>query len=241
MVALRRYSWIVVLALLVAQWHGLARAADPAPEMPAAPSGPDTWYAAAIARSDTTVLMTHYWSKGSRLRAETVMSGRRLITIVDDSTYYIIDPTTAEAIAIERSPRSIAGDSRRQRPFADELGVLLRGGGEQVGEEEREGQKLDHYQRTDDAGRIQVWVAGKFDLPVHVERYVRARSHREQIDYTNWRRDLPIDDSFFEPPSGVEIERVGYEEYVRRSRSERLGPAPPFHAGLLHGEPEATN
>lgn len=237
MIASRLTVWTAALALCLAQGSGVARA-DPDKEAGAAEPA-TSWYAASIARSGSNFLMTHYWSKGSRLRSETVAGGRRLITIVDQTTYYVIDPTSADALAIERSALSIAGDARRGRPFADELAVLLRAGGERVGEEEMGGQKVDRYQLTNEAGRVQIWVRSELGLPVRVERYVRSSAAREQIDYLNWLRNLPIADSFFEPPSDIEIERIGYEDYVKRSMAERLGPAPPFYAHLLHGEPES--
>lgn len=236
MIHWRRTLWMAALALCAAQGASVARAAPDAEAEAAEPT--TSWYAASIARSGANFLMTHYWSKGSRLRSETVAGGHRLITIVDETTYYVIDPTSADALAIERSSLSIAGDAGRERPFADELTALLRGGGERVGEEELGGQKVDRYQLTNEGGRVQVWIRAEFSLPVRVERYVRSSSAREQIDYLNWVRNLPIDDSFFEPPSGIEIERIGYEDYVKRSMTERLGPAPPFYAHLLHGEPE---
>ena len=107
-----------------------------------------------------------------------------------------------------------------------------------MGEEELGGRTVARYQLTNQAGRVQVWVRTDLDLPVRIDRYVRATGGREQTDYIDWIRNPAIDDSFFEPPKGIEIERVGYEDYVRRTMAERLGPAPPFYAHLLHGEPE---
>ena len=200
------------------------------------PPTAEGWYAATIARGDAGFLLTHYWSKGHRLRAQTVAGGRFLVTIVDETTYYVIDPTQGKGIGIERSELAKEGDADRVRPFGDELAALLRAGGEKVGEEERDGLKLERYQLTNDAGRVQIWVTPKSRLPMRIERYVRASSAREHIDYLNWLENPTIADSFFTPPSGVEIERVGYEEYVKRSMTERMGPAPPFYANLLHGE-----
>ena len=222
----------MLVAGLLAVASGVARA-----EKEAAPAE-ETWYAASIAKSDEGFLVTHFWSKGARLRSETVAGGRRLITIVDATTYYVIDPTRGEAIGIARSPLSIRGDAKRTRPFGDELGAVLRAGGEQVVEHEVGGRKLVRYQLTNDAGRVQVWVTPTLELPVRVERWIRSSSHREQLDYINWLRGIDVAEGFFRPPSDVPIERVGYEDYVRRAMTERLGPAPPFFAHLLHGEPE---
>ena len=238
MIGLRRDGWLLAMATCAMLAGGMAGAADPAVKASGSTeAAPSSWYAASIARSEGNFLLTHYWSKGSRLRAETVAGGRRLITIVDDRTYYVIDPTQEDAIGIERSPLSIAGDATRSRPFADELNALLRAGGERVGEEEMGGEKVERYQLTNEGGRIQLWIRSDVGLPVRVERYVRTSSVREQIDYMNWFPNVEIADSFFEPPAGIEIQRLGYEDYVRRSMTERLGPAPPFYAHLLHGEP----
>jgi hypothetical protein len=223
--------WCLLLLLAAGiVWHGPARGDAP-------DGGAVTWFASSVARGDKGVLLTHYWSKGAKFRAETVAGGRRLITIVDASTYYVIDPTLGEAIGIERSPLAIAGDAGRSRPFGDELSALLAGGGERVGEEKLGGRPTARYQLTNQAGRVQIWVDLELEVPVRVVRYMRGSGDRETLDYLGWLQGLRIADSFFEPPAGSEIERVGYEEYVRRTMSERLGPAPPFYAQLLHGEP----
>jgi len=228
--------WLA-LTLLVGSLAVGGASAAPKKSGDAGPELADTWYAASLARGAGQFLVTHYWSKGSLLRSETVAAGRRLITIVDATTYYIIDPTTPDAIAIARSPLSMAGDAKRKRPFADELSALIRGGGERVDQDEVSGMTVDRYQLTNEAGRVQVWARTDLDLPVRVDRYIRASSDREQIDYINWLRGLPIDDGFFAPPAGLEIARYGYEEYITKTMTVRLGPAPPFYAHLLHGEP----
>jgi len=220
--------WLLLAGGLLAPPVGAEDEAPPAPVT--------SWYTATIARGDTGSLLTHYWSKGRRMRAQTVVGGRFLVTIVDETTYYVIDPTQGEGIGIERSELAKQGDAGRTRPFGDELSALLRAGGEKVGEEERDGVKLERYQLTNDAGRVQIWVRPENQLPMRVERYVRSSSVRDHVDYLNWFENPVIADSFFDPPTGVEIERVGYEEYVKRSMTERMGPAPPFYANLLHGE-----
>ena len=226
------------LPLLVLGW--LLPALPVRAEEASPPAKVESWYAATLARGDAGFLLTHYWAKGGRLRAQTVAGHRLLVTIVDATTYYVIDPTTATGIGIERSDLAKQGDAHRTRPFGDELAALLRAGGERLGEEARDGVMLERYQLTNDAGRIQIWVQQESRLPVRVERYVRSSSVREHVDYMNWRENPEIADSFFEPPAAFEIERIGYEEYVTRAMTERVGPAPPFYAHLLHGEPAAA-
>ena len=199
---------------------------------------PDTWYASAMAKTDRSFFLTHYWSKGARLRAETVLGGRRLITIVNGPTYYTLDPTRGIGLAIERSELARAGDAKRERPFGDELVALERAGGELVGEGTLNGQPVEQYRLTNETGRVEVWVTMDLKLPVRVVRFLRDAGESDQTDYVNWLRDLPIDDRFFEPPSGIDIERIGYDDYVRKSATQPLGPAPPFYGHLLHGEPD---
>jgi outer membrane lipoprotein-sorting protein len=220
---------------------GLGLAPDAAAEDPEAPAKGKSWYAATIARSDTGFLLTHYWAKGPRMRAQTVAGGRFLVTIVDESTYYVLDPSTGSGVGIARSDLAKQGDTLRARPFGDELSALLRAGGERVGEDVRDGVKLERYQLTNDAGRVQIWVVPDRGLPIRVERYVRSSSLRENVDYLNWLENPDIADSFFEPSVHFEIERMTYEEYVKRAMTERVGPAPPFYAHLLHGEQVAPS
>ena len=41
--------------------------------------------------------------------------------------------------------------------------------------------------------------------------------------------------AFFQPEPDMTIEQISYDEYVARATKEQLGPAPPFHRDLLHG------
>ena len=44
---------------------------------------PDTWYAERIISGDTPPVVEHLWSKGSKLRAETVIGGQPILTLVN--------------------------------------------------------------------------------------------------------------------------------------------------------------
>jgi hypothetical protein len=203
-----------------------------------APNAPmhNTWYATTITQSVSGFVFTHFWSKGVSMRSEVIISGRRLVTIVTPTHYYTLDLTRGTGIGVERSDLARASDANRVRPFADEHAAILRGGGEFVAEEELANQKVDMYRLTNDSGRIQLWVTKNLNLPVRIERWDRESGRRNHIDYVDWLRGFPIADSFFEPPTGVDIEMFGYGEYVSRAMSEPLGPAPAMFGHLLHGE-----
>ena len=87
---------LLAWTLLVAPATAQEQAKPPQPEgAPAtaqeqAPPAPveyhDTWYAQALAHSEIGLNVTHFWSKGPLLRAETVVVGRRVVTIVNGGT-----------------------------------------------------------------------------------------------------------------------------------------------------------
>ncbi|MEZ4215761.1 MAG: hypothetical protein R3E88_04735 [Myxococcota bacterium] len=234
----RRLAAAVLAALASATAGALPGARAAFAESAASAPADETWYAQEVARGDHAFLVTHYWSKGDKLRAETVLAGRRIVTIVNGATYYTLDPTRGVGLAIERSALARAGDARRDRPFADDFHALVRAGGELVGTEALGGQPVERYRLTNESGRVEVWVTPDRKLPVRVARFRHATASTDQKDYVNWLRGVPIDDRFFEPPSGIDVERIGYEDYVRTSATKPLGPAPPFYGYLLHGEPE---
>ncbi|MCG8590075.1 MAG: hypothetical protein MJE66_12360 [Proteobacteria bacterium] len=196
-----------------------------------------SWYAEAVAQGERGFLITHYWSSGPRFRAETVIAGRRIVTLVNGEYYTIIDATLGTGVAIQRDARAVAADAKRGRPFGVEAQEVRAAGGEKVGEERLAGRDLEVYRLTNDAGRRTVWVSPPpSELPVRVETYSRRSGQTQKLDYVNWLSGLPLPAGFFEPDPRIELERVGYEDYVRRSRKEPVGPAPVLFGVLLHGE-----
>jgi len=81
-----------------------------APATPKAEMVP-TWYAQALAQGPGALNITHFWSKGSRLRAETVISGRKVVTLVNGDWYYAYDATKGLGIRVHRTPEAIANDA----------------------------------------------------------------------------------------------------------------------------------
>ena len=82
---------------------------------PGEPPEMDTWYAQVLARSPVGLNVTHFWSKDRKLRAETVIAGRRIVTIVDESTYYAYDLLVRTGIAVQRAPTAIGVSPPRRR------------------------------------------------------------------------------------------------------------------------------
>jgi hypothetical protein len=197
---------------------------------------PPVWYAERISTGDAPVRIQHFWSKGPRLRSETVFLGHPIVTIVSGERYIVIDRLTRSGVAIQRSPRAIQEDAKRGRPFGNELQGLLGAGGEKVRTEEMAGRACDLYRVTDGEGRREVCVTQDEErLPLFGRVWLRESGQSAESRYLEWSRDLEIHDAFFEPGPGVTLEHVGYDEYVRRAPTERIGPAPPLHADLLHG------
>lgn len=197
----------------------------------------NTWYAQALAQSPVGINVTHFWSKDRKLRAETVIAGRRIVTIVDETTYYAYDLLVRTGIAVQRSPVAIGQDAERSRPFGNELEALLRQGAELIEVDRLGGSEVEVYQITDERGRRKLWVTpDERRLPLRVFAFQRGAGREMTTDYLNWQRGLPILDAFFVPEPGVDIAVLSYDEYVAK-QAERipLGPVPVLYADLLHG------
>jgi hypothetical protein len=197
----------------------------------------DTWYAQALAHSEVGLNVTHFWSKGPLLRAETVVVGRRVITIVNGPTYYAYDGLGRVGVAVGRSPSAIEGDAERKRPFGNELSAILRQGAESVGMENLGGREVEVFRVTDEHGRRQVWVTTEKErLPLRLEVFRRQTGQILRTDFLNWLSGIPISDAFFEPEPGIDFVQLSFDEYLaRQADGKPLGPVPIFYTDLLHG------
>jgi len=200
-----------------------------------AEAGAPTWYALTLAHSEIGLNIAYFWSKGSRLRAETVVAGRKIVSIVNGDTYYAFDATSREGVAIGRAPEAIAKDAPGRRPFGREVEVIVEQGGEKVGEEEIGGRPCERYRVTDGAGRREVWVTkDELRLPVRLEIYTRLSGKTIHTDFVNWAAELPIDDGFFEPDPDLRLTRLSFEEFSERQFTP-VGPVPILYMDLLTG------
>ena len=239
------------LAVLMPWWTAVASEAPEAPEKREPPppraavddeaSPEPTWYAMALGRLGGRPAVGHFWAKGSKLRAETVIFGRPIQTLVDEKYYYTIDVLDRTGLAIQRSPRSVEQDPDRRRPFALEWEDMFEAGGEKVGSEGSGSEEAEIWRLTNVSGRQTVWVsANEQRLLLRVETYDRESSATDQVEYVNWQTGLAIPDSFFHPGSDVRIRRMEYGKYIQAARKGPVGPAPPLYRYLLHGRRKPT-
>ncbi|MEE8580535.1 MAG: hypothetical protein V3T33_03005 [Myxococcota bacterium] len=232
----RKALWAALLGLpcMVQAPGAMGQATDAAAQEAA--SGEPTWYAESVSRGEKGFLVTHRWAKGARFRSEVVVAGHRIISIVNGEYYYTIDAVLHTGVAIRRSPQAIAADAKRPRPFGNEFARIVEAGGEKVSTKQLGGRDCDLYRLTDNNGRRQVCVdQSASQLPIQVEVFDRATGRSETVDYVSWLSGIPIPDAFFEPDAGIALEHFEYQEYRKRSRVERIGPAPPLYSHLLHG------
>lgn len=202
------------------------------------PPRPTSWYAATVAEDEKgSFLMVHFWSKGPLLRSEAVIAGRRIVTIVNGDTYYILDAVGGTGVAIGRSEVAIVQDKGRERPFGNELRDILVQGGELIRSETAGGREVDVYRVTNGRGRRTLWISHTDpQVPLRVETFDRASATTGRIDYVNWLHRPLLPDGFFEPDPRIELERVTYEQYGQRVGRRLIGPAPVLYRHLLHGK-----
>lgn len=201
---------------------------------------PKTYFATAIVRGDVGMRMIDYWSRGPNMRARTLMSGHPLTTIVFGGRYIAYDELTGKGIDIGRSPRSVADDAGRVRPFAFELDEVQAAGGERIEELVFGSRKGEIWQVTDGRGKRKVWVTvGTPRVPLRFEAFERTTGSKVDIDYQNWIFDLELPDPFFAPPPNIELERYEYDVYMQESLKAPVGTVPVLYPDLLHGQPPA--
>jgi hypothetical protein len=235
-VRLHRSSRCGVLIAAAALLAAPAAAQEVANAAPAPSAEVATWYAQALARGDAGLNVTHFWSKGPRLRAETVVAGHKVVTIVSGDWYYAYDGLTGHGLAIRRDPAAVAKDASKLRPFGNEYDTILRQGGELVREETLLGRQTGVFRVTDELGRRELWATlDEQHLPLRVEIYDRHTSRNRYTDYLNWQSQLAIPDAFFEPEPSAKLERLALEEYLARTlRQGPVGPVPVLYLDLLH-------
>jgi hypothetical protein len=237
----------IIASALVVCWATASAAQDPSgpakpdKQAPAKseplPPSENSWYAQAISQGRAGLNVTNFWSLGSRLRAETVVGGHKIITIVNGGHYYAFDMVAMNGVAIERAQSALDGDVPDRRPFGNEVEMMLAQGAEKVREEAIQGVMCNVYQVTDDAGRRVLWASqGEWELPVRIEIYDRRTGDRKHTDFMDWSSGIPMKEVFFDPDVNVAFERYTLSEYV--THTQRVGPVgsvPVLYADLLHG------
>lgn len=193
-------------------------------------------YASTFVSGRSGYRIIHYWSDGPKMRAETLIGGHPITTLVTRDEYLVFDRLTQKGLVIARAKQAQSEESKRTRPFGNEWVEIRDAGGELIEETKIGGADVEVWQLTDTAGSRKVWVTkNAARLPLRVETYDRKTSGTATQDYSNWTLDLDMPKTFFEAESNIEFERYGYEEFVKKAQSERVGTVPVLYPDLLHG------
>jgi len=201
-----------------------------------AAEGPaETWFAEALTQSDLGIESSYLWSKGRKMRADSVIAGVPVVTIVNGPTYYAIDARSLVGTAIERAPKALANDAKGGRPFLNDGERMIAMGGEKISSERIAGRPCDVYRLTDTEGKKTIWMTQDgLHLPVKIELYGR-QSGQLSTTIINWSRGFEVPDTFFEPDPRVTLERLSYQDYVNRARERAPSAVPVMYGDLLHG------
>lgn len=205
-----------------------------------APAAAETWYAQRVTQGDSGMGVEHLWSSGASLRAEVVVGGHPVVTLVHGNRYSIVDRLTGEGISIERHPNAIRADDAAVRPFGDEAERLQRQGGELIRDEPLgENVSCRLYKLTDERGRQEVCVRSEETaLPVFIKSWNRNSKQKAVVSYGSWGKGLKIENDFFVVDAGANVKAYTYAAYAKATQAGNVGPAPVLFPHLLHGERE---
>jgi outer membrane lipoprotein-sorting protein len=212
-----------------------AQAALPAAAAPGSEKASLGIQATSRSRDAFEVFIIQYWALGARLRAEAVVRGHNVVTVVNGEFYYAYDALTNAGYRIRRPPEAIAADSKRSRPFALQLEQILSEGGEKIRDETIEGIEVEVYRVTNDEGRRTLWVQKESSrIPIRLEAYDRATGSEWRLDWINWVLGVVIPESYFKPPSEVKLEEFeSYDDYRLSQAVRPVPPGPPFFPELI--------
>lgn len=194
----------------------------------------ESWHATTFVRGQHGTRVISYWSKNAWMRAETLIVGHPVVTIVRGRDYIAYDRLTRKGVRIRRPAVATAEDGRHLRPFGNDLHELIAEGGEFVQVEDFGAQKAEVWRVTDRLGRRQLWVTGEEPkLPIRLETFVRGGGQTITTDYSGWARGMEIPDSFFDPPSEIKLDSVDYTSFLTDPPVSARGIV--LYPDLLHG------
>jgi hypothetical protein len=180
----------------------------------------NSWYAQTVARGPAGLNVNYFWSLGPKFRAETVVSGHKVVTIVSGDTYYVYNATMMTGTAVRRTAAAIAADSSRVRPFGNEVEVLLSQGAEKIREETLFNIPSEVYQISNEAGRRVIWVTqDSRRLPIRIEIYNRKTGTTSYKEYFDWQIGIPLAEEFFEPEPAAKLKHFEFDEYLEKVAS----------------------
>lgn len=196
----------------------------------------DTWYVSSALSGDSGFRMTHYWSKGSSLRTETMVGIHPLVTIVRADRYYVYDELTREGIEIVRSPEAVEQDAGRTRPFGTDFEDLVERSGEQIDKTSVGGLAVEVWRVSNSQGRRTVWVmADEPRVPLRVENFDRKSAQTATLEYSNWATGVDLPDRAFAPPPDVDLQKYTHAEYLANTLESSGRQAPILFPKLLYG------
>jgi hypothetical protein len=186
--------------------------------------------------------MERLWAKGSALHAEIVLGGHEVITYVQGDRYVVVDALTGKGTSIQRSPKAMAQDATRGRPFGNEQPLLVAAGAEKVKTEGEGEASCDLYRLTDEAGRREVCVTGGADnLPVYVRAWDRQSGAESETRYLAWSKqlegkDVVIAEAFFAPDPRIALTSLTFDAFLAKAQAgENAAVAPILFPDLLVG------
>jgi len=235
-----RFVVPLLMGLIALTVPSMARPEEARPDepkaVPDAASAPDTWHATTFVTGRIGLRFIHYWSKGDWMRAETMVGGHPIVTIVRGPDYVSFDRMTGRGVRIRRSPQAIEADARRERPFGRDWEELVAQGAVKIEETQQAGHAVEIWRITDSAGRRKLWLtSAEPKLPMRLENFLRASGETVTTDYADWVHGIEIPDRFFDVPSDAHLEPFGYADYLTESATRRIAPV--LYPDLLYGTP----
>lgn len=221
-------------AMLCAGCLALAGDALAEPPTEANHAAPETWHAVTYVTGSMGLRIIDYWSKGPWMRAETLINGHPIVTIVRNEDYFVFDRLTSRGVRIRRAPAARQEDRERARPFGNDFDELVAKGAEKVEEVDLAGRKAEIWRLSDSSSRRKLWVTkDEPRLPIRLETFVRGSSETVKLDYSSWGMGIDLPDAFFGVPPEVDLEELEYESYLEAAPTRPLGPV--LYPELLHG------
>jgi hypothetical protein len=203
----------------------------------------DSWHAERLTSgAGAPPRVERMWSKGGAFRAEIVLGGHTVITYVNGDRYVVVDALTGKGTSIQRSPKAIALDATRGRPFGTEQQLLVAAGAEKVKTEGEGAGACDLFRITDQAGSREVCVTTTPEkLPIYVRAWDRKSGAETETRYLGWSKDLEgkdvaISDVFFTPDPRISMTTLDYDAFMAKAQAgESAAVAPILYPDLLVG------
>lgn len=194
----------------------------------------ESWHATTFVRGSHGMRVITYWSKNDWMRAETLIVGHPIVTIVRGKDYIAYDRLTSKGVRVRRPDVAMAQDGRSPRPFGNDLAELVAEGGELVESERFGGQEAEVWRVTDRLGRRKLWVTTEEPkLPMRLETFVRVGAETITTDYSGWARGMEIPDEFFSPPREIQLDSLDYTKFLTNPPASARGIV--LYPDLLHG------